>query len=471
MSSALDYEAGQLNSLADLFDPPKIDAFDLLGFVANDGPQTEFLNAFEERNADIFYGGAAGGGKSFGLLAGALRACVNYPGLEAYWFRESYPNLRRSIQKTLAYYQYAKVLGATWHDRDMELRFDNGSYIAFCYIRDARQAQDYLSTSIQLLLLDERTQLRPDGVDLLYSRVRKGNSDAPVLGVRSASNPGGIGHSAVKTEYIEATEHGEKDFTDKAGRHRRFIQAKVSDNPKVDPEEYARSLAALSPLLRQRMLDGDWNIVAGQVFSEFRFERHVVAPFNLPQSWRRWGGIDWGMRHPSAVIWSAEDNDGRLWVYRELCEPGLGEQGLATKIQEMTGDEYVIFAFDPSMSRQVGDALPVSTVLQVAGITLQVAINDRLVGWARIHSYLAEGPACLHHKSLGWETCPLMHIFANCTDLIEALPGLPYSQTGNTEDAEKLEADPEQGRLGDDLPDALRYLVMQVNGGWKTVAA
>ncbi len=448
--------------MADRLDPPKPDAFALLWFVPNAGPQTTFLDAFEERNADLFYGGAAGGGKSAALLAGSLRACVNYPGLEAYWFRESYPNLRRSIQKTLAYYRYADVLGAHWHDRDMELRFDNGSYIAFCYIRDSRQAQDYLSVSMQLLLLDERTQLRPDAVDLLYSRVRKGNSDAPVLGIRSASNPGGIGHAVVKREYIEATEHGAIDLTDEAGRRRSFIQARVSDNPKVDPVEYAKSLSALSPILRQRMLDGDWNIVAGQVFSEWRHDRHVIIPFELPPSWRRFGGIDWGMRHPAAVVWAAEDNDGRLWIYRELHQSGLGEQGLADRITEMNGSEHVIFAFDPSMSRQVGDALPVSTVLQQHGVVLVPAINDRLPGWARVHSYLAEAPACLHHASMGWETCPLMHVFASCTDLIEAVPGLPYAETGNTEDAEKLEADLERGRLGDDLPDALRYLVMQL---------
>jgi hypothetical protein len=72
---------------------------------------------------------------------------------------------------------------------------------------------------------------------------------------------------------------------------------------------------------------------------------------------------------------------------------------------------------------------------------------------------------------MGWETCPLAHVFTNCADLIRTLPALPYRETGNVEDA---------NTAGEDhLPDAFRYLLMELGGGqgaafseyWKAQAA
>ena len=72
------------------FEKPPDDVFAKLGFVPNPGPQTRFLNLPDD-NIDVMYGGAAGGSKSTSLLMYTLRACVRYPGLQAFWFRRSFP--------------------------------------------------------------------------------------------------------------------------------------------------------------------------------------------------------------------------------------------------------------------------------------------------------------------------------------------------------------------------------------------
>jgi len=446
-------------ALRDLLSPSD-DTFALLRFAPNPGPQTRFLAGFDEPNTDQLYGGAAGGSKSTSLLLGALRACRRYPGLQAFWFRRTFPELRHSVLRLLARYGFGAPLGCRWLKTEHELHFPNGSILTFAHAKNVEDATALQSGEIQLLLIDERTTIPPDVVDLLYSRVRSGVPGLPCLGIRSATNPGNVGHSRVRVEYVEATEHGAREIVDAAGRVRRFIQAKVSDTPQLGPD-YAASLQGLPEAMRKAFLDGDWDVFAGQMFSEWRFVRHVLEPFALPQSWRRLGGIDYGYRAPSAVLWGAVDPDGRIWVTRELYKTQLGEKGLARAILEATpAGETPVFAFDPSMAAKIGDAKPSAVVLQEEGVALQAGDNDRLSGWQRVHTYLADGPACPHHRALAsrglWsgDSCPMLHVFSNCTDLIRTLPALPHADKGKLEDADTT--------AEDHLPDALRYLVMSV---------
>lgn len=95
------------------------DVFGLLGFVPNPGPQTRFLSLPDE-NIDVLYGGAAGGSKSTSLLMYALRTCIRHPGLQAFWFRRSFPELEHSVLRLLARYGYGGALGCRWRSDKYE---------------------------------------------------------------------------------------------------------------------------------------------------------------------------------------------------------------------------------------------------------------------------------------------------------------------------------------------------------------
>jgi hypothetical protein len=419
-------------------------------------PQERFLAHYNDERSDMLYGGAAGGGKTTGNLMGALRACHQFDGLQAFWFRRTFPELEQSVLRVLARYAYAAPLGAKWNGGRHELTFPNGSILTFGHAANLKAATALLSAEIQLLCLDERTTIQPDVVDFIYTRVRSGVEGIPELGIRSGTNPGEIGHSRVKTDFIEATDHGANELVDERGRTLRFIQAKATDTPQVIMSGYLLTLQGIKdPQLRKAMLDGDWDVFAGQVFSEWRYAKHVVEPFTLPREWRRCGGIDYGYRAPSAVLKSAVDGDGRVWVYWELYETQLGERRLAEEILA-SGAEHVVYAFDPSMSARIGDEMPVASILQEEGVPLTPGNNDRLSGWNRIHTYLADGPACQIHRAAGSAQCPLLHVFAGCVDLIRTLPAVPYRTTGKLEDVDT--------ESEDHLPDALRYLLMELGG-------
>lgn len=451
-------------AMADRLDPPRpnVDVFAALGFTPNPGPQTRFLD-LPDNNLDVLFGGAAGGSKSLSLFVYALRACVRFPGLQAFWFRRTFPELEQSVLRTLMRYRYGAALGARWNAGKHELTIGQ-SILTFGHAKNVQEASALLSAEVNLLIIDERTTLPPDVVDLLYTRVRSGVEGVPCLGIRSGTNPGDIGHSRVLADYIDPTGHGEREIDpDANGRRRLFIQSLLRDTPQLG-EEYRRNLQGMPEKLRKAYLDGDWSVFAGQVFDEWRYERHVIKPFPIPAEWTKYNGIDGGYRAPWAVLWGAEDPDGRLWVYRELYEAGVGESDQARKILEaerLGGDGHISVRYaDDALWAVSGEGKASAVLYREQGVRLTKAgkgQGSRITRVQRTRTYLAEGPACAHHRSLGWPTCPLMHVFTVCENLIRTLPTLPHEKKGNVEDVDT--------KAEDHAYDALSYLLVNLGGG------
>lgn len=430
--------------------------------------QWEFHRATEY---DVLYGGAAGGGKTKAIVMHALWAAIAYPGIRIAVFRRSYDELAESVLPELSDVAFGEELGFTWNATASELRRGK-SLIRLRYLETLVDASRRQGGQYQLLLFEERTLLAPGIAEIVMERVRtKVTSHVPVLGIRCTSNPGGASHSEVKTRYIDSTKQGERvaEYCPECRELRpcqcgsndqpetvRFIRATVKDNKYVDPGYVARLMAIPDPARRAAMLDGSWESFGGQVFSEWRYDKHVVDPVPLPDGWMRYAAVDYGFSAPWAVCWAAEDEDGRLWVYRELYEKLVGEHEQARKIKRAEETDPTVYRVgDPSMVAKRGDAESIISAYQDEGVHLDPANNDRLAGWARIHSYLADGPACAHHRAQGIEKCPRMHVFKTCTNLIRTLPALPYSNI-KVEDADT--------HAEDHLPDALRYLCMAIGG-------
>jgi hypothetical protein len=422
-------------------------------------PQERFL-ALPDHDMDLLYGGAGGGGKSWALLAYAIRASVRYPGLQSFWFRKSFPELNQSVLRTLARYGYAKSLGARWNASKYELRFppyDTGSVLTFAHAKNAEEAASLSSAEINLLLLDERTTIPPDVVDFLYTRIRSGVRGVPCLGVRAASNPGHIGHGVVKAGYVDATDHGAREITDKAGRRRIFIPAKSSDNPYVG--DYDKTLEGISdPDLRARIKDGDWSAMPDAAFPDWKRDRILVPAFTLPEAWQRYEGLDYGWAAPSVYLAAGRDGDGRLWFYRELSMVQTPEREQARRIlAAREGPHPVAAAADPAMWGKVGSALPPADQMALEGLALAKADNDRLGGKSRMHTYLAEAPACPHHRALDWDTCPMLHVLDGaCPDLLRTMGELPR----DPKRPEDVDTD-----APDHWYDSARYLIMAIGGG------
>jgi hypothetical protein len=422
-------------------------------------PKQELFHQADE--FDVLYGGSAGGGKTRALLMDDLLDCIRHPGIRIGAFRRTYGELKESLLAELAQVGYASAIGASWNGTEYELRFPNGSLLMFRYAESVKDASRRQGGQYQKLTFDERTLTPPDVCSFLESRLRSGRADIPVIGIRSGTNPGGAGHGAVKTRYIKPTNYGEQVVIDERGRTVRFIPSKLSDNPHVNPE-YAQDLQALDGKLRAAFLDGDWDVFAGQMFPEVNRDRHVIEPVSLPDSWQRYNGVDWGFTKPWAVLWGAVDEDGRVWIYRELYKTHVGEADQAQRILAAEAEEeHVAVRFaDDAMWATRGDAKPIAAVYSDNGVYLTQAGKgggSRVTGWQRVRSYLAEGPACPHHRAHGWDTCPKIHIFSTVTELYRELTDLPHATKGDPEDADTTSSD--------HAVDALRYMLTNIGTG------
>lgn len=155
-----------------------------------------------------------------------------------------------------------------------------------------------------------------------------------------------------------------------------------------------------------------------------------------------------------------EDEDGRLWLYREFYETQVGEAEQARRILAAEGDEQVTRFGDLAMWQARGDARSIADCYAAEGCHLQPAAKgagSRVAGWARVHSFLAEAPACPHHRALGWETCPRLHVFTTLEHWWAEMTGLPHATSGNVEDADS--------RAPDHLADATRYVLAGIGAG------
>lgn len=419
-------------------------------------PQERFL-ALPDADLDVLYGGAGGGGKSASLLAYVFRSAVRYPGLQVFWFRKTFPQLNQSILRNLARYNYAKAIGGRWNASKYELWFPGQSVVTFAHAKNMEEAAALTSAEINLLVIDERTTMPPDVVGFLYTRVRSGVAGVPCLGIRAASNPGHVGHSVVKADYVDATDGGRKEIIDAAGRRRIFIPAKATDNPYVG--DYEKTLAGIAdPELRARIRDGDWTAMPDAAFPDFKPDRLVVPPFEVPESWERYGGLDYGWAAPSAYLAAAKDGDGRLWLYAELTMVQTPEREQARRILEVNAGRPVrVIAADPAMWGKTGSALSPADQMMTEGLSLLRADNDRIGGKARMHTYLADGPACGYHRSLGLDLCPMLHVLdGTCPRFVATMPSLPR----DPHRPEDVDTD-----APDHHYDGARYLVMAVGAG------
>lgn len=256
---------------------------------------------------EVLYGGAAGGGKSDGILMDLLQ-WVHLPGYAGIGFRRTYADLVLPGALIDRSHQWLAGTDAAWNGDKKQWRFPSGAVVAFGYLDKDADKYRYQSAEFQRINFDELTHFLEGPYTYLISRCRRRKGIDVSPAVRAGSNPGGEGHEWVKRRFVDAETRGE----------RVFMPAGLRDNPYLDEAEYRAALMNLPETERRQLLEGVWE--AGPVEGAYydRWMRDAIeaqrigrVPYDpaLPVH----TGWDLGIDDATAIWFAQIDDRSREW--------------------------------------------------------------------------------------------------------------------------------------------------------------
>lgn len=338
------------------------------------------------------------------------------------------------------------------------------------YLKQNKDAQNYQGHSYTWMAFDEAGNFpSPEPLDLLWACLR---SAAGVPCVRRITgNPGGPGHTWLKSRYIEPSlpfQPFEWQPQPEARPDLKitsvFIPAKLDDNlilQQHDPGYENRIAAAGGSLLFKAWRYGDWDVIAGAAFDEWNRDVHVVR-WNPPPTWKVAIGMDWGYRNygwigmaflgpKKRVYWRKE------WYFRKIpperCGFMFGEmlKGWLAELQ-CSMPQYI--ALDEAAFAVTQGGKSIGALFQ-QGLTKSMkklappvipapkGSGSRHARAQHFHEGLRWGPAVRNVDTGKDEVLPhlmpLHQFHPDCKNLIRTLPALPVDE----KDLEDVDTDAE----------------------------
>lgn len=412
---------------------------------------------------EIFYGGAAGGGKSDAIIAAGLQdAKTNGRWSRSIVFRQSRDELSDLLERADALYV---PMGAKFNRTNKfgtnVYTFPNGARCSFTYLEKEQDVKRYQGKEFTLVCFDELgNYATPYCWDYMQSRIRSSHgARGRIIGT---GNPGGVGQGWIYQRFM-ADKRPNRIYTRevklKSGNVRTYssvyIPSSLYDNRALmekDPDYEAR-LMNLPAHLRDALLNGSWEVFAGQVF-RFDSLKHVREPFLLDaRYWFKFCSFDWGYGKPYALLYWAVNAEGRMYLYREDygCKPApefntgirkgsdiLAKESYAIAMREGVKD----IVMDPACWNEQDDKPSVAQNFAAAGWHTVKANNDRKQGLIIFDQML---------RNTDENGIPMLTVCPEASGFIRTIPKL----TPDPRHQEDIDT-----KLEDHIYDAARYAVM-----------
>jgi phage terminase large subunit len=393
-------------------------------------------------------GGARGPGKSHGVLAQVgADDCQRVAGLKWLLLRKVGKSAREGFSDFLsrAFTPWLRY----WIPSRNTLEFPNGSRIIIGHFQAEKDVDAYLGLEYDGIAIEEATQLSRAKLEMIAT-VNRTSKPGWRPRMYYTWNPGGVGHTYIKKLLVDPYRRNTQVDT-------RFIPGTVHDNKHVNPE-YRKTLEGLTGWRRAAWLDGDMDIAAGQFFTNWRYELHVVRSTSVIPGARVWCALDYGYTHYT-VVYLLMQHDGMATVLDEHAErrwlpsrhaPAihamLARHGLAVRnLTSFVAGRDVFAKGKDEHGKTIADQYAEH------GIDLLAADDDRINGAGELLDALGDTDV---------DIPPTIQIDERCSRLIECIPALEHDPH-RPEDVLKVDTD-DDGEGGDDPYDALRYGLMDI---------
>ena len=425
--------------------------------------------------AEVFFGGARGGGKTDGVLGKwAIKERRYGPHFNAMMFRRTTVSSGDAIDRSKEIYG---PLGSRFNEGRYIWRMPNGGRIGFGYLDNVADAMEWQGRNLTDAWIEEVGQYAESTpIDRLFGVLRSAHG-VPVQMILTG-NPGGPGQTWIRDRYkLIPLPSGPKTVVrelENGSTHKiAVIPSRITDNKILlasDPGYIDRLHLVGGAALVKAWLDGDWSAIEGAFFDNLSEKLHGVRPFEIPKSWHRFRSGDWGSARPFSFGWWAVVEEefrtpcgktlprGAIVRYREWygCQEGrpntglkLAAEAVGTGIAKREEGETELIkdgVLDPSAFAQDGGPSIASRIIG-KGPYFRRADNKRVSqrgamgGWDIMR-------ARLNGDSDGR---PMLYVFDTCTDWWRTVPLLQHDE----KHAEDLDTDME-----DHAADDTRYACM-----------
>lgn len=295
------------------------------------------IEAFRFKGPELLYAGPAGTGKSKCLLEKLHAMMLKYPGARGLIVRKTLASLGSTALVT--YEEHV----AKEHIANGEVKWFGGSpKEAACYkykngsvivVGGMDKSMKIMSSEYDVCYAQEATELLEEDWEAITTRLRNGK--IPYQQLIADANP-------------NTPTHWLKIRADLGKVH--HIRSRHEDNPILFNQNedgttggltevganYMAKLDALTGVRFMRLRKGIWCAAEGLVYEEFDPNIHIHKRIGVPPiSWTRYMTVDFGYTNPMVVQMWAEDEDGRLYLYRELYHTKTTVEDMVPQIKAM----------------------------------------------------------------------------------------------------------------------------------------